>query len=151
MEASRSTNTWALISFPFKSGNYMTISCSVLTQTEAGIANSVRWLGHRLDDWRIVVRFPAEAAIFLFSTASRQALGPSQLHIQRIPLSSFPGGKRTGHEEAYVLQLVAMLRMCWAIPPLPHVFMAWWLIKHRDYFTLLYLRSFYCQDSRTHG
>jgi hypothetical protein len=42
------------------------------------------------------------------------------------------------------VHLVPRLRMHGVLPPLPdYVFMAWWLVKHRDYFTLplLYMKS----------
>jgi hypothetical protein len=47
---------------------------------EHGIA-----LGYGLDDWGSRVRFLAELGIFLFTTASRTALGPTQPPIQWLP------------------------------------------------------------------
>jgi hypothetical protein len=44
------------------------------------------------------VRVPAGAGIFLFITASRQALGPTQPPIQWIPGVLSLGVKRPGHE-----------------------------------------------------
>jgi hypothetical protein len=38
-------------------------------------------LGYGLDDWCSRVRFPVGLGIFLFITASRTALGPTQLPI----------------------------------------------------------------------
>jgi len=43
--------------------------------------------------YRIGVRFPSGAGIFLFVTMSWPALGPTQPHIQWIPGGSFPGSK----------------------------------------------------------
>jgi hypothetical protein len=48
---------------------------------------------------------------------------------------SFLGIKRPGREADHSLSLVPRLRMGRAIPPLPqYVFMAWFLVKHRDNF-----------------
>jgi hypothetical protein len=45
--------------------------------------------------------------------------------------------KRPGREVDHI-RLVPRLRMCGAIPPLlPHVFMSWYLVKHRDSFNIL--------------
>jgi hypothetical protein len=81
-----------------------------------------------------------ELGIFLFTTASRSALGPTY------PLSNgtrefFPwvssgrGVKLTTH-----LHLVPRSRMRGSIPPLANIFVAWCLVKRRDNFTFyLYL------------
>jgi hypothetical protein len=55
-------------------------------------------LGYGLDDWGSRVRFPAELGIFLFITASRTALGPTQPPIQWIQ-----GALLQGHEADYSL------------------------------------------------
>jgi hypothetical protein len=39
-------------------------------------------VGYELDDWGSRVRFPAGAGIFVFTTASRMAPGPTQPPIQ---------------------------------------------------------------------
>jgi hypothetical protein len=78
-------------------------------------------------DWMIrVLEFNSwrGLGIFLFTTTSRTALGPTQPPIQWVPGALSLGVKQLGHE---------------AIPPFPqYVFMAWYLVKHRDFtFTLL--------------
>jgi hypothetical protein len=50
-------------------------------------------LGYELDDWGSRVRFPAGLGIFLFTTASRTALGPTQPHIQWVPRALSLGDK----------------------------------------------------------
>jgi hypothetical protein len=71
--------------------------------------------------------------IFLFTTVSRKALGPTQPPIQWVPGALSRGVKLTTH-----LHLVPRSRMRGAIPPLPlYVFMAWYLVKHRDSFTFI--------------
>jgi hypothetical protein len=52
-------------------------------------------LGYGLDDRGSRVRFPAGLGIFLFTTASRTATGPTQPPIQWVP-ASLPGGKAAG-------------------------------------------------------
>jgi len=48
-----------------------------------GFNSAFEWLmGNRLDDREVGIRLPAEAEIFLFSTASRSALGITQPWIQ---------------------------------------------------------------------
>jgi hypothetical protein len=51
-------------------------------------------LGYGLDEWGLESR--QESGIFLFTTASRTALGPAQPPIQWIPGGSFPGSKAAG-------------------------------------------------------
>jgi hypothetical protein len=55
-------------------------------------------LGYGLDDWGSRVRFPAEAEIFLFTIASRTALGPIQPPIQWVPGDLSLGVKRPRRE-----------------------------------------------------
>jgi hypothetical protein len=63
--------------------------------------------------------------IFLFTTASRMALGPTQSPIQWVPGALSLGAKRPGRE--------AMLKLP------QYVFMAWCLVKHRDNFTFIFI------------
>jgi hypothetical protein len=49
-----------------------------------------------LDDRSSRVRFSVELGIFLFTTASRTTLGPTQPPIQWVTGGSFPGGKVAG-------------------------------------------------------
>jgi hypothetical protein len=55
-------------------------------------------LGYGLDDRGSRVRFPAGAGNFSFTTASRTALGPTQLRIQWVPGALSLGVKRPRRE-----------------------------------------------------
>jgi hypothetical protein len=55
-------------------------------------------LGYGLDDRGSRVRFPEGLRIFLFTTASRTAVGPSQPPIQRVRRALSAGVKRPGRE-----------------------------------------------------
>jgi hypothetical protein len=55
-------------------------------------------LGYGLDDRGSRVQFPAGAGDFLFITASRTALGPTQPPIQWVPRALSLGVKRPGRE-----------------------------------------------------
>jgi hypothetical protein len=55
-------------------------------------------LGFGLDDWGSRVRFPSGLGIFLFTSASRTALGPTQHPIQWVPGALSMGVKRSGCE-----------------------------------------------------
>jgi len=68
--------------------------------------------------------------IFLFTTASRPALGPTQPRIQWVPGALPLGVKPPGVNLTSHLHLVPRSRMRGAILPLPqYVFMAWCLVK----------------------
>jgi hypothetical protein len=62
---------------------------------------------------------PGRVEIFLFSTASRQALRPTQTPVQVVL-----GLKQPGHETDYSPPSSAEVKNGCAIPPLPHVLMA---------------------------
>jgi hypothetical protein len=92
--------------------------------------NQVVWLNNRGFESRQVL------GIFLFTTVSRTAVGPTQPPIQWVPGALSLGVKWPGREATTHLHLVPRSRMRGAIPPLPHyVFVAWCLVKHRDNFT----------------
>jgi hypothetical protein len=57
--------------------------------------------------------------------ASRPVLGPTQPRIQWVPGAVYPGIKRQGHKADHS----PPSRASGVIPLLPHVFMAWCLIK----------------------
>jgi hypothetical protein len=83
-------------------------------------------------------RFPGGGlGIFLFTTASRTDLGPTQPPIQWVTGGSFPGVKRPGRKSDHSPPSSAEGQECLCvILPLSHcVFMAWCLVKHRDNFT----------------
>jgi hypothetical protein len=77
--------------------------------------------------------------IFLFSTASRAALGPNQPPIQRILVALSAEVKRPGREADHSLPSSAEVKKGGAIPPLPNMssWLSAYLIKHRDNFTLI--------------
>jgi hypothetical protein len=55
-------------------------------------------LGYGLDDRGSRVRFPSGLGIFLFTTASRTDLGPTQPPVQWLPGALSLGRKRPGRE-----------------------------------------------------
>jgi hypothetical protein len=89
-----------------------------------------------------VLRFDSRRGlgIFLFTTASRTALGPSQPPIQWVPGTLSLGVKRQGHEADHSPPSSAEVKNAWSYTSTPqYVFMAWCLVKRRDKFTLPYL------------
>jgi hypothetical protein len=95
-------------------------------------------LGYGLNDRGSRVRFPAGLGIFLFTTASRTALGPTQFPIQWILGVLSLGVKRPGRETDHSPPCSAEVKNAWSYTPTPqYIFMAWCLVKHRDFtFTL---------------
>jgi hypothetical protein len=74
--------------------------------------------------------------IFLFTTASRTALGPTQPPIQWVSGALSLGVKRSGHEADHSPPSSAEVKNSWSYTSTPqYVFMAWCLLKHRDNFT----------------
>jgi hypothetical protein len=62
---------------------------------------------------------PSESKIFLFSTASRLALGSNQPPIQRVPGAISPEVKWLGHEADHSPPFSGKVKNGRAIPPLP--------------------------------
>jgi hypothetical protein len=60
--------------------------------------------------------------VFPYSTATRSALGPTQLLIQWVPGALSPGVKLLGREADHSPPSTAEVRRDVAIPPLPHTF-----------------------------
>jgi hypothetical protein len=90
----------------------------------------IRVLG--FDSWRGM-------GIFLFTTTSRMALGPTQPPIQWVPGDHSLGVKLPRHEADHSPPSKAEVKN-----PLPqYAFMVWCLVKHRNNFTftLLYNHS----------
>jgi hypothetical protein len=96
-------------------------------------------LGYELNDRYSTVRFPVGAGNFLFTTASRTALGPTQPPIQWVPGALFLGVKRPGREADHSLPSSAEVKNAWNYTSIPqYVFMARGLMKQRDNFTLTF-------------
>jgi hypothetical protein len=71
--------------------------------------------------------------IFLFTTASRTALGPTQLPIQWIPAALSLGVKWPKGEADHSPPSSAEVKNTWSYTFTPqYVFMAWCLVKHTD-------------------
>jgi hypothetical protein len=94
-------------------------------------------------DWMIGVvgfDFRRGLGIFLFTTASRTALGPTQPPIQWEPGALFMAVKRPGREADHSPPSSAEVKnACSYISTPQYAFMAWCFVKHRDnfIFTLL--------------
>jgi hypothetical protein len=83
-----------------------------------------------------VLGFDSRLSIFLFTTASRTALGPTQPPIQWIRAALSLGVKRPGHEVDHSPPSSAKVKNAWSYTSTPqYVFMAWCLVKRRDNFT----------------
>jgi hypothetical protein len=96
-------------------------------------------MGYGLDDRRFESR--QGLGIFLFTTASRPALRPTQPPIQCTSGALSLRLKRLRHEADQ--SPPHRTRMRGAIPSLPlYVFMAWCLVKHRDNFTFTIILLF---------
>jgi hypothetical protein len=94
--------------------------------------------GYRLD-WGRWSSSPGMVKNFLFSTSSRPGLGSTQPPIQWVLGALSPGVKRPGREADHSHPASAEDKKMWSIHPLPHVFMALCLDKHRDNFGALSL------------
>jgi hypothetical protein len=102
--------------------------------------------GYGLNDRVFGVRFPAGAGIFL-DTISRPALGPTQPPIRWVLRALSLSIKRPGRESDHS-HLVPRSKNEWSYTSTPqYVFMAWWLVKPRDDFTLYGVRK-NCHSSR---
>jgi hypothetical protein len=75
--------------------------------------------------------------IFLFTTASRTALEPTQPPIQWVPGVLSLGVKRPRREADHSPPSRAKVKKAWSYTSTPqYVFMAWCLVKNRNNFTL---------------
>jgi hypothetical protein len=113
------------------------------------IAQSVQRLGYGLDDRGSRVRFPAGAGIFLFTTASRTALGSTQPPTQWVPGALSLGVKRPGRETNHSPPSSVEVKNARSYTSTSlYIFIAWCLVKHRDNFnfisTLLPLLNWLC-------
>jgi hypothetical protein len=88
----------------------------------------------------IGVRIPVGLEFFLFDIVSRPALGPTQPPIQWVSGALSLEVKRPGREANHSPPSSAEFKECVELNLTPqYAFMAWCLVKHRDYFTLPYL------------
>jgi hypothetical protein len=76
--------------------------------------------GSRDSDGLYGVQFPAGKTFFLFSTASRPALGPTQPPIQWVPRALNRRVKQPGREADHLPPPSAKIRNAGAIPSLLH-------------------------------
>jgi hypothetical protein len=74
--------------------------------------------------------------IFIFTTASRSAVGSTQPPIQRVPWTLSRGVRREGREADHSSPSSAEVKNVWTYTSTPqYVFLAWCLVKYRDNFT----------------
>jgi hypothetical protein len=70
----------------------------------------------------------------------KSALGPSQPHIQRVPGTLPLGVERLGREADHSPPSSAEVKNAWNYTSTPqYIFMAWCLVKHRDFSFTFYL------------
>jgi hypothetical protein len=80
-----------------------------------------------------------KVGIFVFTTASRTALGPTQPPIQWVPAVLSLGVQRLGREAEHSPPSSAEVKNVWSYTSTPqYVFTAWCLVKHRDFTFYLY-------------
>jgi hypothetical protein len=80
--------------------------------------------------------------IFLFTTASRTALGPTQAPIQWVPWALSLGVKRPEREADHSPPFSATVKNAWSYTSTSqYFFMARCLVKHRDNFTFTFTLS----------
>jgi hypothetical protein len=78
--------------------------------------------------------------IFLFTTASIMALGPTQPPIQWVPGALSLGLKWLGNEADHSPPSSAKVKNVWSYISTPqYFFMVWCLVKHRDNFTFTFI------------
>jgi hypothetical protein len=90
--------------------------------------------------------------IFLFTIASRTALGPTQPPIKWVSRALSLGVKRLEREADHSPPSSAEVKHAWSYTSIPpYVFMVWCLVKHRDNFTFyLYCRTLHCSLYKSH-
>jgi hypothetical protein len=93
-------------------------------------------MGYGLDDRGFESR--QGLGIFLFTTASRPALGPTHPPIQWVPGALSLGVKRQGREADHSPPSSAEFKMRGAVRLLPqYAFMAWWSVEAQGHLFLL--------------
>jgi hypothetical protein len=99
-------------------------------------------LGYGLDDRGSRVRFPAGLRIFLLTTASRPALGPTHPPNQWVPGALSLGVKRPGREADHSPPSSSEFKNACSYTSSPqYVFMTRCLVKHRANFTFTFMAS----------
>jgi hypothetical protein len=100
----------------------------------------VQWLSYGLDDQGSICGKGNKRMFFLFATASRAEVRPTQPPIQWESGVQRPGVKLTTH-----LHLVPTLWMHGATTPVPqYIFKAWCLIKHKENYLPFYIHTGLC-------
>jgi hypothetical protein len=80
--------------------------------------------------------------IFLFATAFRPALGPTQPPVQWVPGALSPGVKRPGREANQSPPSSVEVKNAWRYTSTPQYgFMTWCLVKHGDNFTCMHTQA----------
>jgi hypothetical protein len=98
-------------------------------------------LGYGLDYRRSLVRFSAGLGVFLFTTASRPALGPTQLLIQCAPGVLSLGVTRLGREANNSTASSAEVKDAWRYTSTPPVRLNGMVIRRESTGTTLPLPS----------
>jgi hypothetical protein len=76
---------------------------------------------------------PSKAKMFIFSTASTQALGSTQLPIQWVQEKFYLGVRALGRESDYSPPSSAEVKNAWSYTSNPpYFFMAWYLRRRKD-------------------
>jgi hypothetical protein len=79
---------------------------------------------------------------FLFSIASRPALGPTESPNQRVPGALSTGVQQQRREADHSPPSSVEVKNAWRYTAIPqYVFMAWCLVKHRDIFNFTFTLS----------
>jgi hypothetical protein len=113
------------------------------------IAQSVQRLGYGLDDRGSRVRFPEEAWNFSLHHRVQNGSGAHPASNQWVPVALSRGVRGRGVKLTAHLHLLLRSRMRGAILPVPlYVFVAWWLVKHRDNFTFTFMHTYMCVCAR---
>jgi hypothetical protein len=104
-------------------------------RVEQNGAEIAQWYsaGLRVDDLGFESR--QRLGIFLCTTASRAALGPTQPPVQWVPGAVSLGVKRPGRESDYSPPSRADFKNAWSYTSTPqYAFMAWWSVKAQENF-----------------
>jgi len=88
--------------------------------------------------WATGFEFQLEAGIFLFITAPRPVVAPTQPPTPWLPGTLSLGAKQPAREADHSPKSIAEVKNAWIyIAVSPNVFMSWCLIKHRENLTFI--------------